>query len=143
MRELIARTVFWKLRLSPLRSVPRAMLSCFDGTDAHRAVGRNHRSAEIVRHAAALVLGVRLVAVLQRHGAQRRACSRASTTTTSPPVSTPPICVATASRFLAGLPRRDEARDVDSRAVAVERRRAAARDRRRATQLARPSLRRV
>ena len=33
-RELIARTVFWKFRFAPLRSVPRAMLSCFDGTHA-------------------------------------------------------------------------------------------------------------
>ena len=34
IRELIARTVFWKSRLRPSRSVPRAMLSCFEGTHA-------------------------------------------------------------------------------------------------------------
>ena len=34
MRELIARTVFWKLSPVPSRSAPRLMLSCFDGTQA-------------------------------------------------------------------------------------------------------------
>ncbi len=41
MRELMARTVFWKFRLPPLRSVPRLMLSCLDGTQAARAVRRD------------------------------------------------------------------------------------------------------
>ena len=34
MRELMARTVFWKLRFRPSRPAPRAMLSCFEGTQA-------------------------------------------------------------------------------------------------------------
>ena len=34
MREVMARTVFWKLRFEPLRSEPRRMLSCFEGTQA-------------------------------------------------------------------------------------------------------------
>ena len=34
MRELMARTVFWRFRLPPLRSVPRLTLSFFDGTQA-------------------------------------------------------------------------------------------------------------
>ena len=34
MRELIARTVFWKFSPMPLRSDPRLMLSCLEGTHA-------------------------------------------------------------------------------------------------------------
>jgi hypothetical protein len=40
MRELMARTVFWKSSACwPLRSVPRLMLSCLDGTQALRPSG--------------------------------------------------------------------------------------------------------
>jgi hypothetical protein len=39
MRDAIARTVFWKFRLAPLRSVPRRTLSCFEGTQAARPSG--------------------------------------------------------------------------------------------------------
>ena len=63
MRELIARTVFWKFRPRPSRSAPRLMLSCLDGTQAELAVRRDRGRAEVVRDAAALVLGVGLVAV--------------------------------------------------------------------------------
>ena len=34
MRELMARTVFWKSRFWPLRRVPRRTLSCLEGTQA-------------------------------------------------------------------------------------------------------------
>ena len=113
MRELIARTVFWKLRPRPSRSVPRWTLSCFDGTQAGLAVRRHRGGAEVVRHAAALVLGVRLVAVaqddrlLRRHGGRvddddlaagrRAAAGRLHD-----------------GRALARLEWRDEARDVDA-----------------------------
>ena len=40
-REVIARTVFWKSRFAPLRSVPRWTLSCFEGT---QALGRRARA---------------------------------------------------------------------------------------------------
>ena len=39
MRELIARTLFWKFRPWALRSVPRLMLSCLEGTQALRPSG--------------------------------------------------------------------------------------------------------
>ena len=39
MREVMARTVFWKLRLAPLRSVPRLTLSCLEGTQALQPSG--------------------------------------------------------------------------------------------------------
>ena len=39
MRELIARTVFWKLSPSPSRRTPRFTLSCLDGTRAERPSG--------------------------------------------------------------------------------------------------------
>ena len=39
MRELIARTVLWKLSPVPSRSAPRLMLSCLDGTQAWVASG--------------------------------------------------------------------------------------------------------
>ena len=65
MRELIARTVFWKLRLPPLRSVPRLMLSFFDGTQAEAPSGEIDDGSEVVRDAAALVLEVQVGAVTQ------------------------------------------------------------------------------
>ena len=39
IRELIERTVFWKFRLPPLRSVPRLTLSFFEGTQPDRPSG--------------------------------------------------------------------------------------------------------
>ena len=39
MRELTARTVFWKFSALPSRSVPRWMLSILDGTHACDASG--------------------------------------------------------------------------------------------------------
>ena len=49
-------------------SMPRLTLSCLEGTPGRAAVRRDRRGAEVVRHAAALVLRIRDVAVAQHDG---------------------------------------------------------------------------
>ena len=95
------------------------MLSCLEGTHADCAVRRHGGGAEVVRHAAALVLEVRLVAVTQDDGLLRRHRGRVHDHDLAAGRHAAGGCLHD-GRALTRLRRRDESRDVHQAAVAVD-----------------------
>ena len=114
MRELIARTVFWKFSAEAVAQRAALDVVLLGRHPGLRAVGRDRRRAQVVGDAAALVLGVGLVAVRAARWCAARLIVAASTASTSPPAG---AGRADARRALAGQRRRDEARDEAARAV--------------------------
>ena len=106
MRELIARTVFWKLSAWPSRRVPRLTLSCLDGTQAERPSGEivRRRGSSGRRGPGSRSPACRCAAA---RSSVRTLIAGAFTTTTSPPRRTVVCTTAVLSPGRGGVMKRD------------------------------------